>query len=92
MCDACYKEITDFLATFCDRWCKREHSETTALSSWKKAIVKIMHLHVIFYSNYLHCLPRKSKHNLGIIKKGIKNLHSKVLVSADNACNNNIFI
>jgi hypothetical protein len=91
--DTCYKEIAESLATFCDKWCKRENTEKTALSAWKKAILEIMDLRVNYYKSHPSLLPRKSKHNLRLIKRGIQKLHSKfVLVPADKASNNIIFI
>jgi hypothetical protein len=81
------------LATFCDKWCKQENTEKTALSSWKKAILDIIDLRINFYNKNPSLLPRKSKYNLPFIKKGLKTLHSKyVLVPADKASNNIIFV
>jgi hypothetical protein len=91
--DTCYKEIAESLASFCDKWCKRENTEKTALSAWKKSILEIMDLRVNFYNKHPSLLPRKSKHNLRHIKKGLQALHSKyVLVPADKASNNIIII
>lgn len=91
--DTCYKEITESLAMFCDKWCKRENTEKNALSAWKKAIIEIMDLRVKFYKNNPSLLPRKSNYNLRLIKKGLQKLHSKyVLVPADKAGNNIIII
>ena len=91
--DTCYKEITESLASFCDKWCKRESAEKGALTAWKKAVIEIINIRIKFYKNNPSLLPRKSQININLLKNGIKKLHSKyVLVPADKASNNIIFI
>jgi hypothetical protein len=91
--DICRQEIAESLASFCDKWCKREKTDRTALSAWKKAVMDIMEIRIKFYDSNPSLLPRKSKTNINRIKNGIKKLHSKyVLVPADKASNNIIII
>ena len=48
---SCREEIAGALQEFCNRWCKREHVESNALSSWKLNIFKIIDGRISFYCN-----------------------------------------
>ena len=91
--DACRQNIAESLVDFCARWCKREHTDETALSTWKKEIFRIIDLRVKFYSHNPSLLPRRPTLNVRHLKRGIQELHSKfVLVPADKAANNIILV
>ena len=91
--DACHQEIAESLSNFCSRWCKREKTDKSALSEWKKAIFRIVHLRTKFYSSNSSLLPRKPKLSFKHLKRRLQELHSKfVLVPADKASNNIILV
>ena len=39
---SCREEIAVALQEFCNRWCKREHVESTAKNGWNHNIFKII--------------------------------------------------
>ena len=91
--DECRVEIAEALANYTKGWCKRESTNKEALSSWKRAIFDIIDLRIKFYKANTSLLPRKPKHTLRHLKKGIQEFHSKfALVPADKASNNIIIV
>ena len=85
-CCKCYSQ-------FCNRWCKQEHVESNALSSWKLNISKIIDGRISFYCNNLDLLPPKPKFTFRHLKKGIQEFHRKfVWAPADKAANNVVVV
>ena len=90
---SCREENAGTLQEFCNRWCKREHAESNALSSWKLNIFKIIDGRISFYCNNLNLLPPKPKFTFRHLKKGIQELNWRfVLAPADKAANNVVVI
>ena len=90
---SCREEIAGALHEFCNRWCKREHVEYNALSSWKLNIFKIIDGRISFYCNNLDLLPPKPKFTLRHLKKGSQEFHWRsVLPLADKAANNVVVV
>jgi hypothetical protein len=40
--NTCRAEIADSLNSFCNKWCKREHADSSALSYWKKTNIQTL--------------------------------------------------
>ena len=70
---SCREEIAGALQEFCNRWCKREHVESSALNSWKLNIFKIINGRISFYCSNLDLLPPKPKFTFRHLKKGSRN-------------------
>ena len=57
---------------FSDKWCKREHTEPSALSAWKKKIFDIINKRVGFYNKNPFLMPPRSKFSFNMIKQELK--------------------
>ena len=89
----CREEIEGALQECCNRWCKREHVESNALTIWKLNILKTIDGRISFYCNNLDLLPPKPKFTFRHVKKRIQEFHRKfVLAPADKAANNAVVV
>ena len=88
-----HEKIAGTLQEFCNRWCKREHSEFNALNTWKINTFKTFDSRISFYCNNLDLLPPKPKCTFGNLKKGGREFHRKfVSAPADKAANNTVVV
>lgn len=91
--DACVSEIHNSLELFCEKWCKRENAEISALTKWKSAILTCIRNKVNFYNRNPGHLPRHSNVSVKAMKHELELLHQKyVMAPADKAANNIVFI
>ena len=91
--EKCRSQMQDSITDFCNKWCRREKADTSALSSWMNKVFSIIDKKILFYRKNPSLLPRKSSYSIAYLKKAIVPVHDKyVLVPADKAANNTVII
>ena len=89
----CKKVFSESLDNYCARWCKKEAVGDYALSDYKKAILDIVDIRIDNFLKNPHLVHEYNSPSKFQIKQKIKKLQENyVLVPADKAANNIIFI
>ena len=91
--ESCRYNIAESINEYVKKWCKRENTDPTALSNWKKQIFSQIDNKISWYLLNPKLLSKKPKYSYNELKHDLQHVHNKfVLTPADKASNNIVVI